>query len=77
LKHLYGVPESGLHWFITFSDHHRDRLGMLPSKGDKCLLRKKECDGISLADLQVDDSFEHGTANFLDEEEKQSHRFKC
>jgi hypothetical protein len=34
---------------------------LLPSKGDDVLFRKRECDGISLTALQVDDSFGHGT----------------
>ena len=27
-KPLYGIPESGLHWFLTYHGHHLDRLNM-------------------------------------------------
>jgi hypothetical protein len=60
VKPLYAIPESGLHWFMTYSDHHRDRIGLLPSKGDIVLFRKRDCGGISLTALQLDDSFGHG-----------------
>lgn len=27
-KPLYGIPESGLHWFSTYHSHHVKRLQM-------------------------------------------------
>jgi hypothetical protein len=77
LKPLYGIPESGLHWFVTYSEHHRNSLRMRPSRADKCLFVRKDDEGVSVTALQVDDSFGHGTQGFLDAEDKASTRFKC
>jgi hypothetical protein len=38
LKPLYGVPEAGMHWWATYSKHHREKLSMEPSTYDPCLL---------------------------------------
>ena len=35
---LYGLPESGLHWFRTYHKHHTVVLGMTASVHDPCLL---------------------------------------
>jgi hypothetical protein len=82
-KPLYGVPESGLHWFLTYQGHHKNELDMKVSKADSCLLYrrtavdggKEETDGITI--LQVDDSFGHGSVSFLAREEIASKRFDC
>lgn len=42
VKPLYGVPESGLHWFITYRNHHEAKLGLKSSNIDPCLLYKKK-----------------------------------
>jgi len=77
---LYGIPESGLHWFITYHSHHTGRLRMKPTRGDPCVLyrpadSKSQCMGLTV--LKVDDSFGHGDTKFLDDEERESRRFKC
>jgi len=77
-KPLYGIPESGLHWFATYQSHHIEKLGMKASKGDVCVLYKTDdsrLTGVTI--LQVDDSFGHGTAEFLEKEEAGSKRFQC
>jgi hypothetical protein len=82
-KPLYGVPESGLHWFLTYHGHHTDNLSMRVSKADTCFLYHRitdergaeKTDGLTI--LQVDDSFGHGTEAFLDSEELASSRFDC
>lgn len=28
VKTLYGIPESGIHWYLTHQEHHIERLGM-------------------------------------------------
>jgi hypothetical protein len=38
LKPLYGIAEAGMHWWVTYSKHHRERLSMDPSTYDPCLL---------------------------------------
>lgn len=78
LKPLYGVPESGLHWFVTYWTHHRERLSMKSTTGDPCLLyRPGDMHAEGVTALQVDDSFGHGTVEFLKDEERESKRFKC
>lgn len=77
-KPLYGIPESGLHWFLTYQSHYKQMLKMHETRGDKCMLYRhteKFLDGLTI--LQVDDSFGHGSATFLDDEERESNKFKC
>ena len=77
-KPLYGIPESGLHWFLTYHTHHVERLGMMATKGDVCVLYKRgETTPKGLVALQVDDSYGHGEEKFLQEEETHSKRFQC
>jgi hypothetical protein len=78
LKPLYGIPESGLHWFLTYSDHHVNALHMTPCAADRCLFFRKGNDGgpPSTTALQVDDSFGSGDKHFLAEEEAVSVHFK-
>lgn len=35
---LYGVPESGNHWYNTYHMHHSKNLGLIKSSYDPCLL---------------------------------------
>ena len=37
-KPLYGIPESGLHWYLTYHKHHTERLGMSACRSDPCLV---------------------------------------
>lgn len=69
LKPLYGIPESGLHWFLTFQNHHIEKLVMAATTVDPCLLSKREGKSIDgIATIQVDDTFGHGTEEFLNQE---------
>ena len=78
VKPLYGIPESGLHWYLTYLAHHLDTLGMTRSRVDPCLLIKQGNNGLDgFILLQVDDSLGFGTEQFLDEEERASLTFKC
>ncbi len=38
IKPLYGVPETGTHWFNTYQKHHKGKLSMIESTFDSCLL---------------------------------------
>ena len=42
IKPLYGVPESGNHWFKTYHDHHTEKLGMKQSTFDPCLFYRNQ-----------------------------------
>lgn len=77
LKPLYGIPESGLHWFVTYHDHHINTLNMIPSIVDPCVLYRRngnDLDGMTA--LQVDDSVGFGSPTFLKDEEKTADKFK-
>lgn len=60
---LYGVPESGLHCFITYRDHHEEKLKLRCCTVDKCLLfRRDHYNQVpDIVMLQVEDSFGAGS----------------
>lgn len=35
---LYGIPESGLHWYLTYTEHHTERQGMKRTTSDPCIM---------------------------------------
>lgn len=83
---LYGLPESGMHWFVTYHGHHRRSLHMAAAIHDPCLLYTRPClsgdrqpssapRGITC--LQTDDTLHIGNEAFLAKEEKLSREFKC
>lgn len=39
----YGLPESPLHWFSTYSSHHKEKLRMRPSVYDLCFIYTEKC----------------------------------
>lgn len=41
VKPLYGIPESGVHWYLTCMEHHNSNLGMHWSWADPCLLHRQ------------------------------------
>ena len=76
VKPLYGIPESGLHWFLTYQDHHLNRLGMQPTRYDPCLLFLRDNNRtLGITALQVDDNLVHGSSAFLELEEANSKVF--
>jgi len=76
IRPLYGMPESPIHWFKTYSDYHRDKLGMTPSSIDPCLLHHGDGDSLTgIIGLQVDDTIFAGSSSFLKHEEKYSSEF--
>lgn len=76
IKTLYGIPEPGLHWYLTYIDYHIRRLQMKKSKGESCLLMHKGANGSTgLAMLQVDDKFYFGDRQFTANEERPYREF--
>jgi len=76
VKPLYGIPESGLHWFVSYSGHHKKNLGMQSTKFDPCVLYRRnnsELEGITV--LQVDDSFGFGKKSFLNDEDTTGEKY--
>jgi hypothetical protein len=66
---LYGIPESGLHWFLTYQGHHKQKLRMQAANVDSCFLFRRQDDALCVTVMQVDDTFGHGPPEFLKEED--------
>lgn len=65
-KPLYGIPEFGLRWYLTYLLHHLVRLGMKRSTAEPCILHKHDGNRpIGVIALQVNDSFGIGTSDLL------------
>lgn len=69
VKPIYGIPESGLHWYITYLEYHIECLGMMNTTAGPCLL-VKSTDGhtTGLVAPQLDGSLSVVTEQFMDEE---------
>ena len=77
VKPLYGVPESGVHWFNTYQGLHLSRLDMKANRYDPCLLYSREGLNLhALTGLQVDDNLGHADDAFLRSAEEQSRIFE-
>lgn len=72
IKPLYGIAESGVHWFHTYQEHHKQQLGMEMSTFDPCLLTTTgSADDFGIVGMQTDDTLIVGTESFLALEERQ------
>ena len=70
VKPLYGLAEAGNHWFVTYLDHHKEKLGMEMLPYDACLLiTKNGGENFGIAGLQADDTLNVGTEAFIKKEE--------
>ena len=76
VKPLYGIPEAGLYWFVTYCNHHKKSLQMRSTSYDPCVLfSRSESSLTGLTVLQVDDSFGFGSEEFLQREDDIKHEF--
>lgn len=74
---LYGIPESGLDWYLTYTNHHMEHLGMFRATVDPCVLIRREKGNLAgLVIHQVDDSMATVMPRFLDDEERASSPYK-
>jgi hypothetical protein len=46
VKPLYGVPEAGIHWYGTYSAHHREKLSIDTSTFNPYLLVTRDQEGL-------------------------------
>lgn len=77
LKLLCGIPECGLHWYLTYLAHHLEVLQMQCARSDPfVLIRERDVliDGLVL--LQIDESLGLVTESFLRHEESGSKVFR-
>lgn len=57
VKPMYGIPESGLHWYIKYLEYPMENLKMTGTTAHPCVLvKRKEGEVIGTVALQVDDS---------------------
>jgi hypothetical protein len=61
VKFLYDVLEAETHWFNTYQKHHKNKLSMIESTFDSCLLHISQIEFIEftlfeIVDLQTDDT---------------------
>lgn len=77
IKPLYGIPESGLHLFLTYSTQHIESLHMRQSTINPCLFYNRDDEGLHGIILpQFDDSLSFRNISFVDDEERESVDFK-
>lgn len=55
---LYGIPESGLNWYISYLFHHVDQMGTTKANIDPYLFTKNDKNGLLqvVVVLQVDNT---------------------
>ena len=56
IKPLYGIAEAGTHWWSTYFKHYRQRLCMITSSYDPCLLLTSESKPFGIVGMQTDDT---------------------
>jgi hypothetical protein len=76
IKPLYGVPEAGNHWFKTYHGHHTDKLGMIQSTYDPCLLYTTDRTCMGIVGMQTDDTLILADQSFAAAEEEAVHSAK-
>jgi hypothetical protein len=68
VRPLYSIPESGNHWFGTYSKHHLMQLKMNISIFDTCLLHTST-NGFGVVRLQVDNTIILADKIFAEQED--------
>ena len=72
VRPLYGAAESGLYWFKTYHNHHKEKLSMKVSSYDPCLLITQEGEHtFGITGLQTDDTLSIVNDNFARREEEE------
>jgi len=77
IKPLYGIAEAGTHWWATYFNHHREKLGMETSTFDPCLLITKTSQPFGIVGVQTDDTLIlcDDEFNHLEEDELKKAKF--
>lgn len=72
VRPLYGIPESGNHWFKTYHEHHVKELEMNQSTYDPCLLHNNNptTGTFGVVGLQTDDTLFLANDKFADLEQE-------
>ena len=77
VRPLYGIAEAGTHWWATYSKHHKEKLGMVTSTYDPCLLISSYGEQFGIVGMQTDDTLILADDQFdtREEEELQKAQF--
>ncbi|KAM4061617.1 reverse transcriptase (RNA-dependent DNA polymerase) [Hirsutella rhossiliensis] len=71
IKPLYGIAETGVHWYRTYQQHHLKNLDMSTSTYDSCLLiTNTGPNTFGIVGMQTDDTLMLGTDSFSAREEE-------
>ena len=70
-KPLYGIPEAGTHWWATYNQHHKEKIGMETSTYDPCLLISGPNKPFGLVGMQTDDTLILGSQEFRAQEDRE------
>ncbi|KAI0996880.1 hypothetical protein K3495_g11305 [Podosphaera aphanis] len=71
IKPLYGLAESGTHWWATYFRHHCEKLLMETSTFDPCLLiTTKEAPSFGIVGMQIDDTLGLSDEAFAETEDR-------
>ncbi|POS82721.1 hypothetical protein EPUL_004120, partial [Erysiphe pulchra] len=76
LKPLYGIPESGNHWWNTYHKYHLQRLLMRSSTFDPCLLISTTKEAFRIFGMQVDDALGLKSPEFAKRENEEIRKAK-
>ncbi|KAI0996487.1 hypothetical protein K3495_g11696 [Podosphaera aphanis] len=69
VKPLYGIAEAGAHWWAMYFKHHCERLHMMTSTYDPCLLITASYSGyFGVVGIQTDDSLGISDTKFATQE---------
>ncbi|KAL4403389.1 hypothetical protein CABS03_15260 [Colletotrichum abscissum] len=72
LKPLYGLAESGTHWWATYHDFHINQLSMVTSTYDpRLLVSEHEGDQFGIVGMQTDDTLGLSDVNFMNKEDEE------
>ena len=78
IRPLYGLAEAGTHWFHTYHNHHVEKLNMITSTFDPCLLidNSRQQNSCSIVGLQTDDTLILADEDFAAKEEAELKKAK-
>ncbi|KAF5503979.1 hypothetical protein CGCF413_v004518 [Colletotrichum fructicola] len=72
VKPLYGIAEAGTHWWATYHKHHREKLQMVTSSYDPCLLiSSTENPDFACVGMQTDDTIGLSDESFSRREDEE------
>ena len=66
---LYGIPEAGTFWWSTYYTHHKEKLALVTSTYDPCLLVSSQKGEFGLVGMQTDDIYFLADEHFAEKED--------